>query len=70
MLATYIRRMSNNNLEIRIAGSSFRRHQVTKNLALKTPKFQIRKLQHVRTEDSKDHSKRRLTRHSEGFRVE
>ena len=54
MLATYIRRMSNNNLEIRIAGSSCRPQQVKKNLALKAPKFQIRKLQHVRTEDSKD----------------
>ena len=55
MLATYITRMRNNKLEIRIAGSSFRPHQVKKkNLALKAPKFQIRKLQHVRTKDSKD----------------
>ena len=54
MLATYIRRMRNKKLEIRIVGSSFRPQQVKKNLALKAPKFQIRKLQHVRTEDSKD----------------
>ena len=30
MLATYIRRMRNNKLEIRIAGSSFRPQQVKK----------------------------------------